>query len=103
MGAYSSRARAFRKRKNRPLQSLTSQQNPKANSEPKLSSKKRAALRKSWAQLIKRVHQTDPLRCDCGGTYRVIAFITEQKVIRKILAHLEERRRKRDSRPPPEP
>ncbi len=26
---------------------------------------------------IRRVHQTDPLRCDCGGTYRVIAFITE--------------------------
>ncbi len=40
MGAYSSRARAFRKRKNRPLQSLTGQQNPKADSEPKLSSKK---------------------------------------------------------------
>ena len=65
------------------------------------SHKKRAALRKRWAQLIKRVHQTDPLQCDCGGTYRVVAFITEQKVIRKILAHLEER--KRDPRPPPEP
>ena len=102
MGAYSSRARAFRKRKNRPLQSLTGRQNPKADSEPKLSSKKRAALRKRWAQLIKlirRVHQTDPLRCDCGGTYRVIAFITEHKVIRKILAHLEIR--KSDSRSPP--
>ena len=33
MGAYSSRARAFRKRKNRPLQSLTGQQNPKADSD----------------------------------------------------------------------
>jgi len=68
MGAYSSRARAYRKRKNLPLQSLTSQQDQKAKPEPKLSPKKRAALRKRWAQLIKRVHQTDPLRCDCGGT-----------------------------------
>ncbi len=101
--AYSSRARAFRKRKNLPLQSLTGQQDAKPKSEPKLSSKKSAALRKRWAQLIKRVHQTDPLQCDCGGTYRVIAFITEQKVIRKILANLEKIKRKRDSRPPPEP
>ena len=77
MGAYSSRARAYRKRKNLPLQSLTSQQDQKAKPEPKLSPKKRAALRKRWAQLIKRVHQTDPLQCDCGGTYRVVAFITE--------------------------
>ena len=101
MGAYSSRARAYRKRKNRPLQSLTGQQDPKANSEPKLSSKKRAALRKRWAQLIKRVHQTHPLKCDGGGQLRVISFITEQKVIHKILAHLE--KRKSDSHPPPEP
>ena len=92
MGAYSSRARAFRKRENRPLQSLPSQQDPKAKPDPKLAPKKRAALRKSWAQLIKRVHQTDPLRCDCGGTYRVIAFITEHKVIRTILAHSEKRK-----------
>ena len=76
LGAYSSRARAYRKRKNLPLQSLTSQQDQKAKPEPKLSPKKRAALRKRWAQLIKRVHQTDPLQCDCGGTYRVVAFIT---------------------------
>ncbi len=100
-GAYSSRARAFRKKKTLPLQSLPSQQDPKAKPEPKLSLKKRAALRKRWAQLIKRVHQTDPLHCGCGGTYRVVAFITEQKVIRKILTHLE--KRKSDSRSPPEP
>ncbi len=64
----------------RPPSRGPSQQDPKAKPEPKLSPKKRAALRKRWAQLIKlirRVHQTDPLQCDCGGTYRVIAFITE--------------------------
>jgi hypothetical protein len=34
---------------------------------------------------LKRVELVDSLKCDCGGTYGVIAFITEYKVIRKIL------------------
>jgi hypothetical protein len=46
------------------------------------------------------VYQAEPLMYHCGGTYRVISFITEHKVIRKILEHLE--KRKTDSRPPPE-
>ena len=69
--------------------------------EPQLSPKKRATLRKSWAQLIKRVYQTDPVKCEYGGTLRFVAFITEQKVIRKILGHLE--KRKAGSRAPPQP
>jgi hypothetical protein len=28
------------------------------------------------------------LKCDCGGSFRVIAFITDHKVISKILKHL---------------
>ena len=43
---------------------------------------------------------TDPLKCECGGTLRVIALITEQKLIRKILDHLEANR-STDSRAPP--
>jgi hypothetical protein len=100
-GAYSSRARAYRKKRSLILHSLGPKATSTSQEEPNLSPKKRAALRKSWAQLIRRVYQTDPLKCDCGGTYRVISFITEHKVIRKILDHLETR--KRDSRPPPQP
>jgi hypothetical protein len=33
------------------------------------------------------VFDVDPLRCPCGGTMRVIAFILDPKVIRKILQH----------------
>ena len=73
------------------LHSLGDNDNSKSTAEPELSPKKRAALRKSWAQLIKRVYQVDPLKCDCGGTLRVIGFITQHKVIRKILDHLDER------------
>jgi hypothetical protein len=98
-GAYSSKARAYRKKRSLTLQSFSANQSSPTEDELKLSPKKRAALRKSWAQLIKRVYQAEPLRCDCGGTLRVIAFITEHKVIRKILEHLE--KRKADSRAPP--
>ncbi len=34
------------------------------------------ALRRSWAQLIKRIYEADPLVCpNCGGEMRIIAFI----------------------------
>jgi len=50
----------------------------------------RAAARRRWAALIKRVYEVDPLRCPkCGGEMRVIAFIERRQrdVIRKILEH----------------
>jgi hypothetical protein len=56
--------------------------------EPELTSKHRAALRKRWANLIRRVHKTDPLLCACGGRFRILAFITEPKLIARILEHL---------------
>jgi hypothetical protein len=98
-GAYSSRTRVYRKKTSLTLQSLAAKHTSASQDEPKLSPKKHAALKKSWAQLIRRVYQVDPLKCDCGGTLRVISFITEQKVIRKILDHLE--KRTSDSRAPP--
>ena len=48
----------------------------------------RSALRKKWAQLIRRIYEVDPLLCPCGGTFQIVAVITEQKVIARILAHL---------------
>jgi hypothetical protein len=59
--------------------------------EPLPDSKQRAALRKRWANLIRRVFQTDPLLCECGGKFRVVSFILDPKVIRKILHHLQNR------------
>ena len=47
------------------------------------------ALRRSWAQLIKRVYEVDPLLCpSCGGEMRVIAFIIDHDVVDAILRHL---------------
>jgi hypothetical protein len=46
------------------------------------------ALRRRWAQLIRRIYEVDFLACPrCGATMRVIAFITEPKVIGKSLLH----------------
>ena len=49
----------------------------------------RKAFRKSWARLIQKVYNTDPLLCPkCNGVMRIIAFIEEEAVIKKILTHL---------------
>ena len=43
--------------------------------------------RRQWARLIAKVFEVDPLRCVCGSTMRVVAFILDPAVIRKILQH----------------
>jgi len=46
---------------------------------------------RSWARLIARIYEVDPLRCRrCGGSMQLIAFITEPAVIVRILDHLGE-------------
>jgi len=43
----------------------------------------------SWARLIAKVFQTDPLVCRrCGGPLKVVAYITDTVAIRRILNHL---------------
>ena len=56
---------------------------------------------KSWARLIKKIYEVDPLICPkCGGDMRIIAFIEGYKIVRKILDYLGIDEFKRD-RPPP--
>ena len=46
-------------------------------------------LRKRWAELIYRIYEVDPLTCrSCGEKMKILAFITEPAVIRRILDHL---------------
>lgn len=50
----------------------------------------RRKCRANWARLIQKIYETDPLTCPkCRGIMRVVAFIEEVVVIRKILEHLE--------------
>lgn len=61
------------------------------------------ALRRSWAQLIKRIYEVDPLVCpSCGGEMKVIAFIIDPAVVDKILRYLRRTDNGRGRDPPQE-
>jgi hypothetical protein len=54
--------------------------------EPVLTSR---AFRKNWARLIQKIYHVDPLLCPkCQGVMKIISFIEESDIIRKILVHL---------------
>ncbi len=96
-GAYSNRARGQRRKAEAQLGAHGSSE---TSQEPVPTPPERAALRRRWANLIRRVYEVDPLVCRrCGGEMRVVSFITEPGQIRRILDHL--RKRERVARPPP--
>ena len=48
-----------------------------------------ARARSTWARLIHKVYEVDPLECPkCNGPMRVIALIEDSNAIRKMLSHL---------------
>ena len=48
-----------------------------------------ARAKATWARLIRKVYEADPLECPkCKGPMRVIALIEDAGVIRRILDHL---------------
>jgi len=48
----------------------------------------RAAVRRRWAELLRRIFAVDPLRCPrCGDPMRIVAFLTAPAVIDQILTH----------------
>ncbi len=57
-----------------------------------------------WRECIKKIWEVDPLLCPhCGSLMKLISFIYERKIIRKILDHLdlhEEDQPKRNKAPP---
>ncbi|MFQ6109960.1 MAG: transposase [Candidatus Aminicenantales bacterium] len=45
---------------------------------------------RGWAEMIRKVYETDPLLCPrCGVQMRIISFIENPKVIDKIILHLK--------------
>jgi len=94
--AYSNRARGQRRKAEAPLEGNGSGE----VEEPPPPPPERAALRRRWANLIRRVYEIDPLVCPrCGSEMRVIGFITQPSLIKRILDHI--RKRERAARPPP--
>lgn len=46
--------------------------------------------RRGWAEMIRKVYETDPLQCpECQGQMRIIAFLTDYPVVDRILNHLK--------------
>jgi hypothetical protein len=43
--------------------------------------------RSTWARLIKKIFEADPLLCTCGGRMRIVSFITDHRVVDRILRH----------------
>jgi hypothetical protein len=47
-------------------------------------------FRKNWARLIQKIYNVDPLLCPkCLGSMRIISFIEDSEIIKKILKHLD--------------
>ena len=57
------------------------------------------ARRASWARLIRRVFEVDPLLCRCGATMAVVSVITDPEVVERILRHLRAKGVAEDAEP----
>ncbi len=45
---------------------------------------------KGWAEMIRKVYEVDPMVCpQCGGTMKIIAFLTDDAVVDRIIDHLK--------------
>jgi len=100
-GAYSSvvRARGQREAAARGATQQTDASRPPPAAPP--ADPERRALRRRWAELLRRIFEVDPLLCPrCGETMRIIALITEPRVATKILRHLAAK--PADQRGPPQ-
>ncbi len=79
-GVYSSRVRGEQKKAEQRRQEETGQGSvaPEEEAPTKASS--------SWAACIKRVYEINPLECPkCKATMRVIAFVTDEKALARIM------------------
>jgi hypothetical protein len=46
----------------------------------------------TWARLLRKIFEVDPLICACGGRMQMVSFITEPRVVDRILRHRESER-----------
>ena len=48
--------------------------------------------RSTWARLLRKIFEADPLVCKCGARMRIVSFITDPRVVDHILGHRESER-----------
>jgi hypothetical protein len=84
VGWYSNRARGERAKK---VLTQAGAALPVPGEDPATAFAARAKA--TWARLIRKVYEVDPLECPkCKGPMRVIALIEDEGVIRHIVEHL---------------
>jgi hypothetical protein len=88
-GAYSNRARISVS----PADG-SSAASPAAKHPEKDNSDFSREARSTWARLIRKIFEVDPLLCTCGGRMRIVSFITDHRVVDRILRHRESGRSK---------
>ncbi len=97
-GWYSKSSRGRR----RKLASEDSPETSETSSQDELpDAAERRRLRRLWATMIRRIYEVDPLTCvECGSEMKIVSFIMDPPVIRKILDHLARKRANGDRAPP---
>ena len=88
-GVYSARSRGKQKREksadNKEIQATPTTLTLSPTEPPT----KRAASR-SWARLIKKVYEVDPLLCPkCGSTMKIKSFVTKHSEIARLIENLK--------------
>jgi hypothetical protein len=93
---FSSRTRGYHKSNSTTVE----QDYPVAH--PDMTNEQRS-FRRSWAVLIQKVWEVDPLQCPkCGSGMKVLSIITDEIAKRKILQHLGLWKEHTEVRGPPE-
>jgi hypothetical protein len=45
--------------------------------------------KRNWARLIQKIYEVDPLTCPkCSGKMKILSFIEDLEVVKKVLKHL---------------
>jgi len=57
--------------------------------------------RRTWARLLRKIFEVDPMLCSCGAEMKIVSIITDALVVDRILRHLASERCK--ARDPFEP
>jgi hypothetical protein len=48
----------------------------------------------TWARLLKKIFEVDPLICRCGACMQIVSLITDPRIADRILRHRESARSK---------
>ena len=88
-GKYAARTRATERRQDELKQKQICLSAPLPTEQPSELPEPPPKASSSWAAMIKRIYEIDPLACSkCGGKMKIIAFLQQEKEINKLCENL---------------